>query len=137
MRRLVAAPRRSHLCGGLLAFVFGAIALFLGAAPDAAAIAIGIAAARAVAAYLLSSLAELVGFLKPLRADLALLPLRRRTTPCTQDWPSSTSAFLLLLGAAAVVAALVAFERRDLATPMNRNRGEPNAYRHPQATTSD
>jgi ABC-2 type transport system permease protein len=100
----------------LLAFVFGAIALFLGAALGRRGAAIGIAAAAAVAAYLLSSLAELVGFLEPLRAASPFYHYAANDALRT-GLAVEHIGFLLLLAAAAVGAAVVAFERRDLATP--------------------
>ena len=106
----------ASLAAALLAFAFGAIALFFSAALGRRAAAIGITAAGAVAAYLVSSLAELVGFLKPLRVAspfyhyVANDALRRGLTP-------EHVAFLLVLAGIAVAAALVAFERRDLTTP--------------------
>lgn len=100
----------------LLAFVFGSIALFLGAAFGRRGAAVGIAAAGAVAAYLLSSLANLVDFLKPLRGAS---PFYHYTANDALHAGLAVGhiGFLLLLAAAAVVAAVVAFERRDLATP--------------------
>lgn len=100
----------------LLAFAFGAIALFLGAALGRRGAAIGIAAAGAVAAYLLSSLAELVGFLKPLRGASPVYHYAANDA-LRAGLAVEHIGFLLLLAAAAVVAALIAFERRDLATP--------------------
>lgn len=104
------------LAAALLAFAFGAIALFLGAALGHRGAAIGITAACAVAAYLLNSLAEIVGFLEPLRGASPFYHY------ATNDALRSGLAvehvgFLLLLSAAAIVAAVVAFERRDLVTP--------------------
>jgi ABC-2 type transport system permease protein len=100
----------------LLALAFGAIALFLGAALGRQGAAIGIAAATAVVAYLLSSLAELVDFLKPLRGASPFYHYAANDA-LRSGLAAEHIGFLLLLGAAAVVAALVAFERRDLATP--------------------
>lgn len=100
----------------LLAFAFGAVALFLGATLGRRGAAVGGAAALAVAAYLLNSLAALVDALEPLRGAS---PFYHYTA---NDALSAGLAFdhigfLSLLASAAVVAALVAFERRDLATP--------------------
>jgi ABC-2 type transport system permease protein len=104
------------LAAALLAFAFGAIALFLGAALGRRGVAIGIAAAGAVAAYLLNSLAALVGALRPLRG---VSPFYHYTAndALRAGLDVEHIGFLLLLAAAAVVAAVVAFERRDLATP--------------------
>ena len=100
----------------LLAFAFGAVALFLGAALGRRGAAIGIATAAAIAAYLLSSLAELVGFLKPLRGASPFYHYAANDA-LRAGLALGNIGFLLLLGAAAAVAAVIAFERRDLATP--------------------
>jgi beta-exotoxin I transport system permease protein len=110
--RLAAAT----LAAALLAFAFGAIALFLGAALGRRGAAIGIAAAGAVAAYLISSLAELVDFLKPLRGASPFYHYTANDA-LRAGLAVEHIGFLLLLGVAAVVAALIAFQRRDLATP--------------------
>jgi ABC-2 type transport system permease protein len=114
---LASDPATAVVGGGFaLAFAFGAIALFLGAALGRRGAAIGVAAALAVAAYLLSSLAELVGFLKPLRVVSPFYHYAANDA-LHAGLAVEHIGFLLLLGAAAVVAAVVAFERRDLATP--------------------
>jgi len=104
------------VAAALLAFAFGAITLFLGAALGRRGAAIGIAAAGAVAAYLLSSLAELVDFLKPLRIASPFYHYAANDA-LRAGLAADHVVFLLLVGAAAAAAALVAFERRDLATP--------------------
>jgi ABC-2 type transport system permease protein len=100
----------------LLAFVFGAIALFLGAALGRRGAAIGIAAAGAVAAYLLSSPEQHVGFLEPLRAASPFYHYAANDA-LHAGLAVEHIGFLLLVAAAAVAPTLVAFERRDLATP--------------------
>lgn len=104
------------VAAALLAFAFGAIALFLGAALGRRGAAIGVAAAGAVATYLLSSLAELVGFLKPLRVASPFYHYSANDA-LQAGLAAEHTGFLLALAAVAVVAALVAFDRRDLATP--------------------
>ena len=100
----------------LLAVSFGAVALLVGAATGRRGAAIGVAAAGAVAAYLLSSLAELVDFLKPLRG---VSPFYHYVT---QDALRAGLAvdhvlFLVALAVVATAAAVAAFARRDLRTP--------------------
>lgn len=100
----------------LLACAYGAIALFLGALLGRRGAAIGIAAAGAVAAYLLSSLAELVTFLKPLRVASPFYHYAANDALRAGLAPEHV-AVLLGLAVLASVAAVVAFERRNLATP--------------------
>jgi beta-exotoxin I transport system permease protein len=110
----------AHLGAGsaaavLLAVAFGALALFLGAVSGRRALAAGLSAAVAVAAYMVNSLAPLVSGLEPLRKVSPLYhytagdPLRHGL-----DWTH----VLVLVGIAASATALavVAFDRRDLAT---------------------
>ena len=98
----------------LLALAFGAVSLAAGAAAGRAAVAIGVSAAAAVAAYVVNGLADLVGFLEPLQKAspfyhyVAHDPLRNGLAP-------SHALFLLGVGAAASVLAVLLFERRDLA----------------------
>ena len=100
----------------LLALAFGTIALFLGALLGHRGAAIGIAATSAIAAYLLSSLAELVTFLKPLRVASPFYHYAANDALRAGLAPEHI-AVLLALALAAAAAALIAFERRDLATP--------------------
>jgi ABC-2 type transport system permease protein len=99
---------------GLLALAYGAIALLIGAASGRRSVAIGVTAAGGVAAYLVSSLASLVDALEPARAIspyyhyVASDPLRR-------GLELSHVAFLVGLALLAGLAAIVSFERRDLA----------------------
>lgn len=98
----------------LLALAFGAIALMVGAATGHRGMAIGVAAAGAVAAYLVSSLAPLVDFLESARTIspyyhyVASDPLRRGLA-------LDHAGVLLVLALLGAVLAAVAFERRDLA----------------------
>ena len=100
----------------LFAFLYGAIALLLGAVTGRHAVATGIAAAGAVAAYLLSSLAELVDALRPLRVVSPFYHYAAGDYLRTGIAVDHTVCLLLLV-AATCVAAVIAFERRDLATP--------------------
>lgn len=112
----VAQLAAATFTAALLAFLYGAIALLFGAATGRRAVAAGIAAAGAVAAYLLSSLAELVGALKPLRVTSPFYHYAAGDA-LRAGLSAGHIAVLLLLAAAASVAAVIAFERRDLATP--------------------
>lgn len=100
----------------LLAVSFGAIALFVGAVTGRRGAAIGIAAAGAVAAYLVSSLAELVDFLKPLRAASPFYHYVAQDA-LRDGLAAGHAAFLVALALVATTAAVVAFSRRDLRTP--------------------
>lgn len=98
---------------GLLGILFGTIALGLGAATGRRGFARGLTALLAVAAYLVSSLADLVSFLARLRPAspwyhaLGVDPLAAGFAPVH---------LLVLVGLTGLVllGALVAFERRDL-----------------------
>ncbi|HZO96632.1 MAG TPA: ABC transporter permease subunit [Gaiellaceae bacterium] len=103
------------LAAALLALAFGAIALFAGAALGRRGAAIGVAAAGAVAAYLVSSLAELVGFLEPVRLASPYYHYAANDALRAGLAPEHV-AFLVALAAAALACAVAAFERRDLAT---------------------
>jgi ABC-2 type transport system permease protein len=98
----------------LLAFGFGALAVLAGAISGRRSVAIGIPAALAVTAYLVSSLGSLVGSLEfarrasPYYHYVASDPLR-------QGLDLGHAAFLVALGAAAALVAAFVFERRDLA----------------------
>ncbi len=98
----------------LLALLFGTIALAVGAATGRRGLARGVAAVLAVAAYLVSSLSDLVGWIKAIRPispwyhALGVDPLAR----------GFVSAHLLVplgLTVVVVIIAVVAFDRRDLA----------------------
>lgn len=99
---------------GLLGFLFGSIALAVGAASGRRGLALAVAGAAAGAAYVANALGSLVGALHPLRQASpfyqygAVDPLRHGLT--------FAHAAPLGAGAAALVAvAIVAFSRRDLA----------------------
>jgi ABC-2 type transport system permease protein len=99
----------------LLAFSFGAMAVLAGAVSGRRSVAIGLPAALAVAAYLVSSLGSLVDSLEfatktsPYYHYIASDPLRH-------GLGLGHVAFLLTLGVLASLAAALAFERRDLAS---------------------
>lgn len=99
---------------GLLAVVFGAVAVLVGAATGRRGVAVGVASAGAVAAYLVNSLAALVDALEPIQNVspfyhyAAADPLRHGLAP-------GHVAFLVVLAAVTAVLAVVAFDRRDLA----------------------
>ena len=99
----------------LLAVVFGAMALFVGSATGRRSRAIGLSAAGAVAAYLVNSLAPIVSGLGTVRKASPFYyystgaPLRHGLEPLH-------ALALLLFVLAAVAAAWVAIERRDLRT---------------------
>lgn len=98
-----------------VSLLVGAIALFLGTALGRRGAAMGVTAAGAVAAYLVSSLAELVDPLKPLRVASPFYHYAANNALCA-DLASEHVVFLLLIAGVAVAAALLACERRDLTT---------------------
>lgn len=99
----------------LLALAFGAVALLVGAGTGRRGVAIGVATAGAVAAFLVNSLASLVDVLEPVRKASPFYhyavsdPLRHGLSP-------GHVAFLVVLAAPAGTLAVLGFERRDLAT---------------------
>jgi len=98
----------------LLALAFGAIAFMVGAATGHRALAIGLATAAAVAAYLVSSLAALVDLLhgpqkfSPFYHYAAADPLR-------QGFALDHSLVPIGIAVVAAVAGVLLFERRDVA----------------------
>ena len=98
----------------LLALLFGAIALALGAAFGRRSISIGLTAAAAVLTYLVNSLAPLVDLfdtlspLSPFYHYAAGDPLRRGVEV-------DHAAILLVVAAVALAAAVFTFDRRDVA----------------------
>ena len=111
----VAALSAAVVASWLVATVFGTIALAVGAATGRRGLAGGLGALAAVVAYLLSSLAEVVRWLEPVRPvspwyhALGVDPLGGGFQPL----------HLLVLVAIVILAAagaVVAFERRDLGT---------------------
>jgi len=98
----------------LLALAFGAIALLVGASSGRRGLAIGLTAAGAVAAYLVSSLAVLVDFLRPLRPASPFYHYAA-SDPLRHGLALDHAGLLLLLAATAAALAPLVFERRDLA----------------------
>lgn len=99
----------------LLALAFGAIAFMIGAAAPHRALAIGVATAGAVAAYLVNGLAALV---EALEAPQKASPFYHYAVgdPLRQGLALDHSLFLVAIAAAATVVGVLAFERRDVAS---------------------
>ena len=101
------------LTAGALGLAFGAIAFLLGAATGRRALAIGITAALAVAAYLVNALAALVSGLGPLQKASPFYhyavgdPLRQGIAP-------AHVVILIAIAAISAAAGIALFERRDL-----------------------
>jgi ABC-2 type transport system permease protein len=112
----VAVDRLVAVCvaSWLLAVDFAAFALLLGAATGRRGLARGVAAALAVASYLVSSLAELVTELKVLR-PLSLWYHSLGTEPLFTGVSWGHNAVLMAVAVLLVWLATVAFDRRDLA----------------------
>jgi ABC-2 type transport system permease protein len=100
---------------GLLALGFGAIAFMVGAATGHRAVAIGVATAGAVAAYLVNGLAGLV---EVLEVPQKLSPFYHYAAgdPLRQGLAVDHSLVLVAITVAAAVVGVAAFERRDLAS---------------------
>jgi ABC-2 type transport system permease protein len=100
---------------GLLALGFGAIAFMVGAATGHRAVAIGVATAGAVAAYLVNGLAGLV---EVLEVPQKLSPFYHYAAgdPLRQGLAVDHSLVLVAITVAAAVVGMAAFERRDLAS---------------------
>jgi ABC-2 type transport system permease protein len=98
----------------VLAIAYGAIALLLGAATGRRALAIGVSAAAAVAAYLVNGLAPLVDGLEVPRK---LSPFYHYAAgdPLRHGLAASHSLVLLAIATAATLLAPAAFARRDIA----------------------
>jgi ABC-2 type transport system permease protein len=110
----------SHLAAAtgsaaLLALAFGAISLLFGAATGHRALALGVAAACAVAAYLVNSLAVLVDFLEPVRKASPFYHYVA-SDPLRHGLQLGHAAFLVGVAVAAAALAVLFFERRDLAS---------------------
>ena len=98
----------------LLAFAYGVVALLVGAMTGRRAVAIGVAAAGAVAAYLVNSLAALVDFLRPVKKASPFYHYVV-SDPLRHGLGLDHVVFLVVLALVAAVLAAVAFDRRDLA----------------------
>jgi beta-exotoxin I transport system permease protein len=99
----------------LLALSFGAIAVLVGAATGRRSLAIGVPAAGAVAAYLVSSLAALVDFLDTVKLASPFYHYAA-SDPLRHGLDLDHAGFLVLLAVVAAALAPLAFERRDLQT---------------------
>ena len=99
----------------LLALAYGAIAVLLGAATGKQTLAIGVAAAFGVAAYLVNGLAALVDELKDVQK---LSPFYHYAAgdPLRNGLSIEHAAVLLAIAAVATALAPVLFSRRDVAT---------------------
>ena len=106
--------RAATVAAALLAIAFGAIAMLAGAISGRRAVAVGAPAAAAVAAYLVSSLAAIVDALRPLRQASPFYHFVA-SDPLRSGLELGHAGFLVALTAVAAVAAVVAFDRRDLA----------------------
>ena len=97
----------------LLGIGFGAIVLAIGAATGERGLALGVTSALAATAYLLSSLAPVVSWLKPWRV-LSPFYWSIGNGQLTNGLGGGGAAVLLALTVAAVIAAVLSFERHDL-----------------------
>jgi ABC-2 type transport system permease protein len=97
----------------LLAIAYGAIAFMLGAGTGRKSLAIGVAIAAAVAAYLVNSLAALVDALEPFQK---VSPFYHYTAsdPLRQGLDPWHALFLVAVGAVAAAVGVFLFERRDV-----------------------
>lgn len=98
----------------LLAILFGTVALAIGAATGRRGLARGAAAALAVAAYLVSSLAELVGWLRPVRPASPWYHALG-IDPLVNGLAAGHLAVLVAATLVVVSAGVLFFDRRDLA----------------------
>lgn len=99
----------------LIGILFGTIALAIGAASGSRGLARGVAAALAVGAYLVSSLAEIVTWLRPIRVASPWFQALGNDPLTTgfQPW----RLVVLLLGTVLIVCGgIIAFDRRDIAS---------------------
>jgi len=108
--RLIAATASAYL----IATLFGAIAVLVGSMTRHRALAAGAASAAAIAAYLLSSLAALVEGLKRFR-PMSPFWWYSGHDPLRQGLEPLHVALLVAATLVCVVAAVLVFERRDLA----------------------
>ncbi|HEX6345935.1 ABC transporter permease subunit [Umezawaea sp.] len=106
----------ASLLAALLALPFGALALLVGALTGRRGLAVAIPIGAAVAAFLLQTLAELADWLRPWRV---LSPFHHAAVGDALSGNANGVGAVVLLCATAVllVLAVLAFERRDLASP--------------------
>jgi ABC-2 type transport system permease protein len=103
----------ASLTAGALGLAFGAIAFLVGAATGRRALAIGLTAALAVAAYLINALAPLVSGLGPLQKASPFYHYAAGD-PLRQGFATGHVAILVAIAAVSIVAGIVLFERRDV-----------------------
>lgn len=99
----------------MLGAAFGAVALLIACLTGRRGFARGVAAGLAVAAFLVNSLAPLATWLEPYR-ELSPMYHAIATEPLRNGLGVGNVAFLLVLSGGLLGAALLAFNRRDLAT---------------------
>jgi ABC-2 type transport system permease protein len=110
------APLTAVVLGsGLFALAFGTLALATGAATGSRGVARGVATVLAVATYLLSTLAQLVGWLRPVESA-SLWYHALGTDPLSSGFHLGHLLVPALAAAALAGLAVLGFERRDLAT---------------------
>ena len=97
----------------LLALLFGAVALFLGALTGRRAFSMGVAFGLAVASYLVYSLSELVELIRPLR-PISPFTYYIGGNPLANGLNSVDAGILAGATIVLVILAVVAFRRRDL-----------------------
>ena len=98
----------------LVALLVGLLAMLTGALTGSRALAVGIPTVVFAASYLAVGLAGLVSWLKPLRYASPLY-YATGTLPLRNGLPVANYVLLAALCAAAILGAVVAFERHDLA----------------------
>jgi ABC-2 type transport system permease protein len=109
----------AHLASGtagsvLVAILFGALSMALGAATGRRSLAIGLTSALAVAAFLVNVLAPLVDSLSEVRR-LSPFYHYAASDPLRHGLDAGDVAFLVVTAALFAVAATLAFQRRDIA----------------------
>jgi ABC-2 type transport system permease protein len=97
----------------LLAVDFGALAMLLGAATGSRGAALGITTALAAAAYLISSLAPAVHWLRPARYASPFY-YAVDDNQVSHGLPATSTAVLIGIAACATLACLAAFDRLDI-----------------------
>jgi ABC-2 type transport system permease protein len=97
----------------VLGLLFGALAMFLSGLTGHRALSAGVASAAAAAAYVISSLGSLVDAIKPLR-PLSPFWWYSGDDPIRRGLPPAHGALLASVTIVFAVAAVVAFDRRDL-----------------------
>jgi len=111
----VAALSAAVVASWLVAIVFGTIALGVGAATGRRGLARGLGALAAVVAYLLSSLAEVVRWLEPVR-PVSPWYHALGVDPLNGGFQALHLLVLVAIILVAAAGAVVAFDRRDLGT---------------------